>query len=1243
LSRANEITRQAGEVRTLTPADKDALLQLLRFPELEERQMAIKDAFETTCEWFLQTDQYRCWADPSTNRKERCAFLSVNGEAGSGKSTLMKFLFNHHSARRPEHHAIAYFPTSQGSEGQKTAKGAYRSFLVQILRGMETVRCGSHVLDQLIKCGQAKMHTASLRELLEHLVPQFGRPIYLFVDALDECLDSDVRDITACLGRLVELCAKKKMRIGICVSSKPGSDLTNSTWPTVVLEKQDGHSKDINKYTEHSLRIPNRSLAREVQQELSRKACGSFLWATLAIGMLNTESEYAVKDRLEVMPSGLCELYHHFVGQSRDETGNGLLCCIESLLHSRDSPTAIELYYVILEETNPQALRTLHKGASREEQAVQHIRKTCKGLVEITGTPKRIVRFTHRSVPDFFHSEKWTEKIRGNLMGMFGDNSHDRLKKHYRTMLDVFTPQPLETTDRTRQLNTSEWHSDQHILAEGHASSYYSRGVTDHDASQRQVPARHEAYEDNHVRGSMKNSVYDATTGTVMRSMVQKLLYYANEAAKDGVDQLEFLQDFPLSQYVEAVNSLSHQRTYSPNVSLLYILFHRNMAHLVAAHPGATAYLEPEHDAGGTPFLAALAEGSYDTIRKIFQLQAQWSYGKQSTMWLADEVCENYVQVVKEHQEELSHHLNGWKDGTLTDYYAVVSYMMQPGNEILYLYLLLVGVVDPDRDDTTLLFLWSAQQGLVDVMQFLIETRRIDFDNDIAFKALTRAAERNHESVVTMLLKASPDLLEKQDEHGRRPLSVAVINGHPEVTGLLLEHGANVETKDYEGRSPLALAALSNSLEVLTLILSCGHIEIDNQDDLGRSPLSLAIETSRLDMLATLCRAGGEPDIVDIYGRTALSYAAEKGLFDISEYLVEACGADQSVKDNYEWLPLHYTQQGLHRSLDAHDDKKIKEFKQVIMLFEGKRSQIQGAPGEILVRHAEPSFQPAESQPTIQTRQTAFETTTNRYTSSAPTNSLDFASQPIESHDIAPSPYRGVPHTKHSSTAQCDADNRKYPVSRRHRSPVVHHVVPQASWSSEVQSGREEPSHQNDWFDDGQYGHVPVWVAPQVSGHNDTGWAGNGRGYDEIQNKTDEEDADSEYPHVKRPLHGDLQDGWHGDRGGEHDNDDYNDNSDSGYGEDENGDDGIEYDGSGDDASGDDASGDDASGDDASGDDGSRDEDGGDEDDEDGGDEDGDDEDGDDEDGDDNDRDGDEDGWKWRWGRRWRRIWKWMV
>ncbi|OCK98200.1 ankyrin, partial [Cenococcum geophilum 1.58] len=127
---------------------------------------------------------------------------------------------------------------------------------------------------------------------------------------------------------------------------------------------------------------------------------------------------------------------------------------------------------------------------------------------------------------------------------------------------------------------------------------------------------------------------------------------------------------------------------------------------------------------------------------------------------------------------------------------------------------------------------------------------------------------------------------DRKDKHGRTPFFAAVSRGHTEVARILFASGkADVESKDTYGRTPLAIAALSGKVESVAFLLDHGSLHVNDKDNKGRTPLSLAVG-SHVDVVAAIHLAGGDPNSSDTGGRTPLSWAAEKGDFDTSKYLI---------------------------------------------------------------------------------------------------------------------------------------------------------------------------------------------------------------------------------------------------------------------------------------------------------------------------------------------------------------------
>jgi len=415
------VARQSNKIRALTVEQMQAFLNSLRFSEIEERQMTIKNAYETTCDWLFECPEYMSWSLLSNNMKTEDPFLWIKGGAGSGKSTLMKFAFTYHPKRQSDDPFIAFFFNARGTDLQKTAKGMYRPLLLQILQGTERTPCEVRALEQSIRGGFSTWQTYALKELLEYFIPRSSRPLFCFIDALNECQSSDVREVYELFKRLAELCAKKQTIFRVCFSSRHNLNIPAQNCRVVCLEEQEGHSQDILRYIEHKLQIRPGEPAQATQQALKRKASGVFLWAMLVVGILNKDSDRGrrrpFRERLDRIPGDLHELYRHVLTQEREkDSEDKLLLCLRWVLFAKRPHTPMELYFAILSDANPEALRTVRECAQNqptEDLARKFVLDASKGLVEITRAHVPVVQFVHESVPEFLHSDKAISEVWG--------------------------------------------------------------------------------------------------------------------------------------------------------------------------------------------------------------------------------------------------------------------------------------------------------------------------------------------------------------------------------------------------------------------------------------------------------------------------------------------------------------------------------------------------------------------------------------------------------------------------------------------------------------------------------------------------------------------------------------------------------------------------------------------------------------------------------------------------------------
>lgn len=155
------------------------------------------------------------------------------------------------------------------------------------------------------------------------------RRVMCFVDAPDECDTKQARNMISYFEELQDTALASATPLLICFSSRHYPTIVVEYGLSLTLDDQDGHSRDLEAYTHHRLRIGNGSDAQDVRSKVLAKANGTFLWLVLVIDILNgTYSDDAflrVQSRLEELPEGLGELFMAIMSRSSRNSDESLL------------------------------------------------------------------------------------------------------------------------------------------------------------------------------------------------------------------------------------------------------------------------------------------------------------------------------------------------------------------------------------------------------------------------------------------------------------------------------------------------------------------------------------------------------------------------------------------------------------------------------------------------------------------------------------------------------------------------------------------------------------------------------------------------------------------------------------------------------------------------------------------------------------------------------------------------------
>ena len=305
----------------------DRFLESLTFPEINSRMNEVSLSHPKTFEWIFDEDE--------TNHPWDCfaAWLKgddqiywINGKAGSGKSTLMKFLAGDPRTKRL---AAQLYPGCEvlivtcylwlsGSRKQRTIKGLLCSILRQVFLNDEgLLEKLSHINIMLsTKRSNDDWSNNELQLLLTQTLDDLVCPIYIFIDGLDE-LDPG-EDVDSLLSLIQRLSTYKKVKI--CVSSRPEHYIVKRLCHYRQIQLQDLTAKDMQICIRDGLEklhtmYPSSSFDRErIVRIMTRKADGVFLWVHYVLksvvrGMRNEDDFEDLFDRIEEMPGEMQQLY----------------------------------------------------------------------------------------------------------------------------------------------------------------------------------------------------------------------------------------------------------------------------------------------------------------------------------------------------------------------------------------------------------------------------------------------------------------------------------------------------------------------------------------------------------------------------------------------------------------------------------------------------------------------------------------------------------------------------------------------------------------------------------------------------------------------------------------------------------------------------------------------------------------------------------------------------------------------
>lgn len=516
----------------------DFILDNLGFASMQDREDEVSEAHARTFEWIFDRPVKSDLANRHTfsrwlrgETSDRIYWIS--GKPGSGKSTLMRFLYEHPKTRKylqewcgsdPLFIAGFFFWIS-GTPEQRSQTGLLRSLLHQILdnhRKLIPVAFPSLWAQLWAASTRDRLKMAlswplsqlkgSLKALLDELSKR--SKICFFIDGLDE-LEGDHLELID----IFKSATAESSTVRACLSSRPFPVFEEAFSSGLTMKLQDLTLQDMityvqDSFTNHRLagreygRLPE--LSMKLITNIVAKADGVFLWVRMVVYFLldNWQERNTLFDALfalRKLPTELDDLFHYFLFSCQPKQYFTIASKTFQLVRAKEkvltftkdaygaSLTLWELALADEEVRNLVSSKIVRQATGEEislhcERAKAYIEDCCGGLLQIhqrsrskrtlsatepQSLAKSKVSYIHRTARDYLmHSGVWDQ-----LLTLTTFDDFDPHLAHVRSYI-LQLKLSLFPVERHRRLD--EWWPDI-VLAMTHArSARPSSGHTQH-------------------------------------------------------------------------------------------------------------------------------------------------------------------------------------------------------------------------------------------------------------------------------------------------------------------------------------------------------------------------------------------------------------------------------------------------------------------------------------------------------------------------------------------------------------------------------------------------------------------------------------------------------------------------------------------------------------------------------------------------------------------------------------------
>ncbi|KAK7424020.1 hypothetical protein QQX98_000630 [Neonectria punicea] len=364
--------------------------------DLSKTQRIKGDRTKETCEWILERDEYTNWL-----RGCRPHLLWLVGPPGSGKTVISCFLVEklREFIEESPQSSFAYYICDNKDEHRNTASAILQGIIVQLLQRRK------HLFDCIagdykIRKGRLSGNLPALETIFHRILEKWTHPVYLLIDALDECERESSTELLHLLSRLEE-----STNLRIIITGRPGffTRENGHAWIDILVNSYEINS-DLSKFIDDKVKTFEKKypskFVDKVKDAVLHRAGGTFLWASFMLDEIATATTTkSAREKLDRMPASLEESYERILHDIPDEDKEDAARIFQWVVASRRPMKTVELATAMtLNSPNPWNSKAAPQHEDVEEQL--DLYKSCRQLLYLD-TTDHTVNLVHQSAKDY--------------------------------------------------------------------------------------------------------------------------------------------------------------------------------------------------------------------------------------------------------------------------------------------------------------------------------------------------------------------------------------------------------------------------------------------------------------------------------------------------------------------------------------------------------------------------------------------------------------------------------------------------------------------------------------------------------------------------------------------------------------------------------------------------------------------------------------------------------------------------